>query len=316
MISSCLFLSTSSARRTTLRLFERAVVQIIFLSTSSARRTTSYRGFLRRFAYISIHVLREEDDGARRHACDRPLQISIHVLREEDDRRLLALNPVKGNFYPRPPRGGRLHKVDHTAEDLIFLSTSSARRTTAAAIPGLMARKIFLSTSSARRTTFYTSPLHTPIQISIHVLREEDDRIPRHPAASGRYFYPRPPRGGRRYLRDIRDVDTDFYPRPPRGGRLRPDGLGVKLLPISIHVLREEDDSLICTGTLPHTVFLSTSSARRTTTALSVSPDCIAFLSTSSARRTTQPACCRRAACRISIPVPREEDDPRFSAPS
>ena len=34
----------------------------------------------------------------------------------------------------------------------------------------------------------------------------------------------------------------DFYPRPPRGGRLRPDGLGVKLLPISIHVLREEDD--------------------------------------------------------------------------
>ena len=108
----------------------------------------------------------------------------------------------------------------------------------------------------------------------------------------------------------------DFYPRPPRGGRLRPDGLGVKLLPISIHVLREEDDSLICTGTLPHTVFLSTSSARRTTTALSVSPDCIAFLSTSSARRTTQPACCRRAVCRISIHVLREEDDPRFSAPS
>ena len=37
---------------------------------------------------------------------------------------------------------------------------------------------------------------------------------------SNRYFYPRPPRGGR--LASFSDVSpiTNFYPRPPRGGRL------------------------------------------------------------------------------------------------
>ena len=57
---------------------------------------------------ISIHVLREEDDGLpglNRQGCP----ISIHVLREEDDR-------------CRRLRG---------AEKMEFQSTSSARRTTA-----------------------------------------------------------------------------------------------------------------------------------------------------------------------------------------
>ena len=33
--------------------------------------------------------------------------ISIHALREEGDRKSLEVIPMKRNFYPRPPRGGR-----------------------------------------------------------------------------------------------------------------------------------------------------------------------------------------------------------------
>ena len=101
----------------------------------------------------------------------------------------------------------------------------------------------FLSTPSARRATGVPSFLPLGRNISIHALREEGDcrRSP-----SGRccgYFYPRPPRGGRRIrlpsaypplhisihaLREEGDGDDmrvlslfdDFYPRPPRGGRL------------------------------------------------------------------------------------------------
>ena len=79
---------------------------------------------------ISIHVLREEDDCKLIFHCAF-LRISIPVLREEDDRASDAA------------------KLD-TAE---FLSTSSARRTTA----------------------IQTEIKRTHPDISIHVLREEDD---------------------------------------------------------------------------------------------------------------------------------------------
>ena len=79
--------------------------------------------------------------------------------------------------------------------------------------------------------------------ISIHALREEGDEAECGSKTPEEYFYPRPPRGGRREairsrtlgksisihaLREEGDVhdgfrvgfDVDFYPRPPRGGRL------------------------------------------------------------------------------------------------
>ena len=78
--------------------------------------------------------------------------------------------------------------------------------------------------------------------ISIHALREEGDGSSQSCTARGRYFYPRPPRGGRRLCsicppRRSRFLSTPsarratvpvahhyavffyFYPRPPRGGR-------------------------------------------------------------------------------------------------
>ena len=59
-------------------------------------------------------------------------------------------------------------------------------------------------------------------EISIHVLREEDD----------------PDR-----LHLLQQVVGHFYPRPPRGGRLCPKMEVQYGTSISIHVLREEDDS-------------------------------------------------------------------------
>ena len=56
---------------------------------------------------ISIHALREEGD-LHPVFCPRLLiAISIHALREEGDHVGFAVPAENGNFYPRPPRGGR-----------------------------------------------------------------------------------------------------------------------------------------------------------------------------------------------------------------
>ena len=108
-------------------------------------------------------------------------------------------NWVEGklNFYPRPPRGGRLTGDVDLNHAYKFLSTPSARRATLATIENFQVQ-VFLSTPSARRAT------------SMAVAR----RI------TLRYFYPRPPRGGRPGERRQHGAD--------RG--------------ISIHALREEGD--------------------------------------------------------------------------
>ena len=60
-----------------------------------------------------------------------------------------------------------------------------------------------------------------------------------------RYFYPRPPRGGRRSSRLMRSPSTSyFYPRPPRGGRPYPVRTCFAGIMISIHALREEGDGV------------------------------------------------------------------------
>ena len=80
------------------------------------------------------------------------------------------------------------------------------------------------------------------------------------------YFYPRPPRGGRRPSNTRLYLGANFYPRPPRGGRPEPvsppdtserflstpsargathgHAAATRHLDISIHALREEGDWL------------------------------------------------------------------------
>ena len=152
-------------------------------------------------------------------------------------------NSSRLNFYPRPPRGGRLH---------VMLS--------------MLARSSFLSTPSARRATAIQRGGGLLLRISIHALREEGDSntTRRRPPTS--YFYPRPPRGGRPVAAGkahpyhlflstpsarratpsataSRPSASYFYPRPPRGGRPRPQRLRGHQRAISIHALREEGDS-------------------------------------------------------------------------
>ena len=59
---------------------------------------------------ISIHALREEGD--QQFGTMIPIEyiISIHALREEGDLLPIDTNIRARNFYPRPPRGGRLER--------------------------------------------------------------------------------------------------------------------------------------------------------------------------------------------------------------
>ena len=241
------------------------ISEILFLSTPSARRATSPapgmsctpRNFYprpprggrpevdrqhRHREKISIHALREEGD--RLHGRDRQ---EVHqFLSTPSARRATCVGCGRlargAYFYPRPPRGGRLickWPLDNRRQ---FLSTPSARRATDLIFEYLFLLE-FLSTPSARRAT----------------------RLRARACAFNKYFYPRPPRGGRHLIADhqvcpvaisihaLREEGDHqihrqhpaaayFYPRPPRGGRHASHPDAARHRAISIHALREEGD--------------------------------------------------------------------------
>ena len=191
-----------------------------FLSTPSARRATD-----RKQPRVEIEI------------------ISIHALREEGDRPTPSGTNWIPNFYPRPPRGGRLRVPN------VFVELAK-----------------FLSTPSARRATFLTNGTNRATAISIHALREEGDDVSSVSAIGKFDFYPRPPRGGRRKVRILPQIagDISIHALREEGDRLR--GMLPTLLTlflstpsarratqeasvpggrpsISIHALREEGDS-------------------------------------------------------------------------
>ena len=146
-----------------------------FLSTPSARRATSALGFFNLQGVISIHALREEGDrGPPSMRLSKALFLSTPSARRATPRGQRK-PPAGRDFYPRPPRGGRLYVTN-----------------------GFIAYKIFLSTPSARRATFFRGLGVPPTGISIHALREEGDSRSCCNKRSIPDFYPRPPRGGRR----------------------------------------------------------------------------------------------------------------------
>ena len=78
--------------------------------------------------------------------------------------------------------------------------------------------------------------------ISIHALREEGDLFRPRRLLSGRYFYPRPPRGGRRNALAATLIRFLFLSTPSaRRATFRAAGYSVDVW-ISIHALREEGD--------------------------------------------------------------------------
>ena len=146
----------------------------IFQSTPSARRAT-----------ILLSVVVGE------------IGISIHALREEGDPHTAPSHVSRGNFNPRPPRGGRPGVISLRPGSKLFQSTPSARRATGRADEGRLVDRI-----------------------SIHALREEGDRRSATSSRSLTHFNPRPPRGGRPCRPALPCCCAwNFNPRPPRGGR-------------------------------------------------------------------------------------------------
>ena len=147
---------------------------------------------------ISIHALRVEGDFDLREPTAAPEIISIHALRVEGDGLIVPKRPVKLNFYPRPPGGGRPFSSVFSLSITPFLSTPSGWRATlmrrvdlfvyahfyprppgggrhrAVKSPPLSARK-FLSTPSGWRATRRLCKLIAKHPISIHALRVEGD---------------------------------------------------------------------------------------------------------------------------------------------
>ena len=124
---------------------------------------------------ISIHALREEGDRKEDgRSCQQ--QISIHALREEGDRRSPAGCSQGRNFYPRPPRGGRLGRFMKESV-LVYFYPRPPRGGRPRGVFGCFFATGFLSTPSARRATRSPRPEYSPGHISIHALREEGDRF-------------------------------------------------------------------------------------------------------------------------------------------
>ena len=147
--------------------------------------------------------------------------------------------------------------------------------------------ELFLSTPSARRATGCPHSSLQRLGISIHALREEGDAHSVMFTGSCAYFYPRPPRGGRRIL-IAGGSNFPVFLSTPSARRATPAEWRIyRRCGISIHALREEGDDDRRTLTAILAQFLSTPSARRATQAAGSSGVGGIFLSTPSARRAT-----------------------------
>ena len=125
------FLSTPSARRATDLAEKRALLLADFYPRPPRGGRRACNVVQVQLDKISIHALCEEGDDSTYNVYDvttkflspptawwaTPLRlrqgcgcegISIHALREEGDVLIWARQTVRPNFYPRPPRGGRL----------------------------------------------------------------------------------------------------------------------------------------------------------------------------------------------------------------
>ncbi len=218
------------------------------------------------------------------------MYISIHVLREEDD----GIPDIRG------------------LRQKVFLSTSSARRTTCSSSTQLSASTYFYPRPPRGGRHQLLGTCGAVAHISIHVLREEDDQAVQAVRSARRNFYPRPPRGGRRGRQGFLPVQrVHFYPRPPRGGRL---GDLVLQLGFRDHFYprppRGGRPASIC-GWITSAIFLSTSSARRTTFMFATLY--LTYTISIHVLREEDDALkiCRQLRVTISIHVLREEDDSR-----
>ena len=190
-----------------------------FLSTPSARRATNFQtDYDKRVEFLSTPSARRATHFRRgKH---HPGIISIHALREEGDVFHGACNVILCNFYPRPPRGGRLGRlgglVGYGAISIHALREEGDGRVCSGRVMALL----FLSTPSARRAT---AGAH-----QAHLLQQ--------------HFYPRPPRGGRLKTEESAKWGELFLSTPSARRATTHRMIARAAQYISIHALREEGD--------------------------------------------------------------------------
>ena len=287
------FLSTPSARRATPALARFACMPSYFYPRPPRGGRRQRYGDRILWQYISIHALREEGDSVDSLLSHHD-PISIHALREEGDLGCAATSEYSSNFYPRPPRGGRHLEGFNLDDNVKFLSTPSARRATFG-FNGIR-KGIGISIHALREEgdgSRWTVP-HSQ-DISIHALREEGDPSGQSTAIICSYFYPRPPRGGRRLCRKTISKPFGFLSTPSARRATDSAQSADREDRISIHALREEGDVSETTsdylpkyfyprpprggrrgikgGIAKGGVFLSTPSARRATPVMLATPD-------------------------------------------
>ena len=126
-----------------------------------------------------------------------------------------------GNFYPRPPGGGRPQLPRATFYYHLFLSTPSGWRATVLSPSTIREYRHFYPRPPGGGRLFSLLLRSKSAEISIHALRVEGDRRAHtgKPQAYTNDFYPRPPGGGRLLFVLVLPALVNFYPRPPGGGR-------------------------------------------------------------------------------------------------
>ena len=237
------------------------------------------------------------------------LAISIHALREEGDPPDLRSTLVVGNFYPRPPRGGRPFRNRRCCTGVLFLSTPSARRATTAPAclpctllhfyprpprggrPGLrvgFCRRVeFLSTPSARRATKSTQvPIVKDEFLSTPSARRATRVVVENSAEFVISIHALREEGDISFAGAKRQ-DGQFLSTPSARRATVRHYVRSRRIGISIHALREEGDAPFRQLVTADLLFLSTPSARRATLPQFHSHMLDIFLSTPSARRAT-----------------------------
>ena len=215
------FLSTPSARRATDLIVGHNIHFDVFLSTPSARRATRPLMATRLPFWISIHALREEgDDVQNAYKVFIDKFLSTPSARRATKAQVMELEKLT-NFYPRPPRGGR----------------PCARFVRACACTYFYPRP----PRGGRHSRNYTG--RRTKQISIHALREEGDHAIYYGLSIPDLFLSTPSARRATAGRCLLIITARyFYPRPPRGGRPKMTVRGQAEPDISIHALREEGD--------------------------------------------------------------------------
>ena len=174
----------------------------------------------------------------------KQVEISIHALLAEGDvhYRVTGTGHLV-NFYPRPPRGGR--------------------RATAAFCPGFICISIHALLAEGDKAL--TQETITFI-ISIHALLAEGDDSRQMQVNRDNVFLSTPSSRRATCRRSSAVVPaTYFYPRPPRGGRRCFVILKSRDRLISIHALLAEGDRSRSSTSIRGMKFLSTPSSRRAT---------------------------------------------------